>query len=145
MEDKIRYDWPGLGEMEITIHGNTEAIARIGIDNTDVSKNSDISLNKETLKDHKQNNTENINKDFEAFRGILRTIHNKSTDRHSRNRIYQELSISYNRSLREGEFEMSVVYLMLMRRILIQEEAMQDAWTISNVARNIIDKKMIGL
>lgn len=57
--------------------------------------------------------------------------------------VYRNLSIEYNNSLKNGKWEDSVSLLMKMHGILVKEGAYNDANTLCEIAKMIIENKLM--
>lgn len=78
------------------------------------------------------------------FCEILQALHEHARDKGFRNSAYRWLSKGYNGALEAGEFEGSVICLMLMRLILKHEESENDARLIAVIASDIIRTVMLN-
>lgn len=85
-----------------------------------------------------KSSTETQKARYRTFPAILQDINSLVHDEHNRNPVYQEISKEYNRSLRDGRYEVSVICLMIMRLILLEEKRPNDAGTMVEIAVNIL-------
>lgn len=81
--------------------------------------------------------------DSRAFRGFLQGIHEGIMSEEYRNRAYQDFSCGYNGSLRAGHFEDAVIYLMMMRLIVLEENAPDNARMLAETVAYIVQNVML--
>ena len=76
-----------------------------------------------------------------AFPGIVEEV--KKQTKKEKDIYFHELSRAYNKSLRDGEYELAVILLMRMRMVFMAEAAINDARTVADTAKMIIEKTMM--
>ncbi len=77
------------------------------------------------------------------FTAILRQVTHDIGEETTMDEKFRHFSREYNRSLQDGRFEHSVIYLMLMRMIDQKEGAPGDANALSRIALRIIREKLM--
>ena len=87
--------------------------------------------------------TERHGTDYRAISAEIEAFQNNSIDRQYRNGAFQHFSAAYNGALMSGDYELAVVWLMLMRLIRKAESAYGDADAIAETAGRIIKQAML--
>ena len=85
-----------------------------------------------------QTPTGDANTNSRVYREFLHGVSQGGLSQDRRDELYVEFSKEYNQSLRDGEYEIAVICLMLERMVRKQENAWYDARALAEVAGWII-------